>query len=100
MLLIECPYCREPRPEIEFQYAGEAHVLRPDGNATVTDAQWAEYLYFRSNPRGLHRERWWHTHGCARFFNAVRDTESDAIVVTYPARDPPPPTDSESITPP
>jgi len=87
MLLIDCPYCQEKRPEVEFQYAGEAHVLRPDGSSPVTDERWAEYLYIRSNIRGTHRERWRHTYGCARFFNAVRDTVSDKIIDTYKAGD-------------
>ena len=87
MLLIDCPYCQEKRPEVEFQYAGEAHVLRPDGSSLVTDERWAEYLYFRSNTRGTHRERWRHTHGCAHFFNAVRDTVSDKIIDTYKVGD-------------
>ncbi len=83
MLLIECPYCNEARPEVEFQYAGEAHITRPAGAST--DAQWADYLYVRSNSRGLHYERWRHTHGCARFFNAARDTLTDRISNTYQA---------------
>ncbi len=87
MLLIECPYCREARPEVEFRYAGEAHVTRP-ANTAATDEQWADYLYFRSNSRGPHHERWRHTHGCARFFNAVRDTVSDVIIRTYPSGEP------------
>ena len=29
MLLIRCPYCETERPEIEFRYAGEAHIARP-----------------------------------------------------------------------
>ena len=37
----------------------------------------------RTNPKGVHAERWRHTHGCGRFFNAVRDTVSDRIVATY-----------------
>ena len=28
MLLIQCPYCG-PRPELEFAYAGQAHIARP-----------------------------------------------------------------------
>jgi sarcosine oxidase subunit delta len=44
----------------------------------------------RSNPRGLHYERWRHIHGCARYFNAVRHTLSDRIVVTYKAGEPQP----------
>ena len=99
MLLIECPYCDEARPELEFQYAGEAHVLRPDGSTPVSDEQWAEYLYIRSNTRGLHRERWRHTHGCARFFNAVRDTVKDVIVKTYRAGETPEPLDDGGTKP-
>jgi sarcosine oxidase subunit delta len=47
-------------------------------------------LHLRGNPKGAHRERWRHTHGCARFFNAVRDTASDTILATYQAGDAPP----------
>lgn len=83
MLLIDCPYCDEARPEAEFVYGGEAHVERPADPASVDDEAWAAYLYVRTNPRGLHRERWRHVHGCGRFFNAVRDTVTDAFVATY-----------------
>lgn len=84
MLLIPCPHCG-PRPEIEFRYAGEAHVARATDPGAVNDQDWAEYLYFRSNPKGVHFERWRHVSGCARFFNCVRDTVSDKILTTYPA---------------
>lgn len=84
MLLIPCPHCG-PRPEIEFRYAGEAHVARAADPDSVNDQDWAEYLYFRSNPKGVHFERWRHVSGCARFFNCVRDTVSDKILTTYPA---------------
>jgi sarcosine oxidase subunit delta len=87
MLLIPCPHCGE-RPEIEFRYAGEAHLVRPTG--PVTDEDWAAYLYYRDNPKGVHHERWRHIHGCARFFNCVRDTVSDRIVATYRAGEPKP----------
>ena len=83
MLLIECPYCEEARPEPEFHYEGEAHIARPAEPATLTDEQWAEYLYLRTNPRGPHRERWRHAHGCGRFFNALRDTVTDRFLLTY-----------------
>jgi sarcosine oxidase subunit delta len=83
VLLIQCPYCDEARPELEFHYAGEAHILRPADPASVSDEQWAEFLYLRSNTRGPHRERWRHAHGCGRFFNAIRDTVTDKFIVTY-----------------
>ena len=82
MLLIQCPYCG-PRSEIEFRYGGEAHIARPTDPATFDDAAWGAFLYSRTNPKGLHAERWRHVHGCGRFFNAVRDTVSDKFVATY-----------------
>jgi sarcosine oxidase subunit delta len=90
MLLIKCPYCEMERPEVEFRYAGEAHVARPLDPAAQSDADWAGYLFLRSNPKGLHFERWHHVHGCARFFNVARDTVSDRILATYKAGEPKP----------
>ncbi|MCW8307994.1 sarcosine oxidase subunit delta [Acidiphilium sp. PA] len=80
MLLIPCPYCGE-RPEIEFSYGGEAHVVRAPANAT--DAEWTAFLYQRSNARGSYAERWRHAHGCGRFFNARRNTVTDFFEQTY-----------------
>lgn len=85
MLLIHCPYCDEARPEVEFVHGGEAHIARPLDPSTYSDAQWEEFLYIRRNPRGRHHERWRHTHGCGRFFNAIRDTVSDRFETTYKA---------------
>jgi sarcosine oxidase subunit delta len=83
MLLIPCPYCNEVLPELEFAYAGEAHIRRPENPDATSDEEWAEFLFMRSNHRGAHWERWRHVHGCGRFFNAVRDTVSDRILTTY-----------------
>ena len=38
-----------------------------------------EFLFVRTNPKGVHAERWNHAHGCQRWFNALRDTASDRI---------------------
>ena len=84
MLLIPCPHCGM-RPENEFRYAGEAHIARPERPAEMSDAAWADYLYMRSNPKGVHHERWRHIHGCARFFNAARETVGDRFLATYKA---------------
>ena len=84
MLIIPCPHCG-PRPENEFRYSGEAHVVRPADPETLDDAALAELLYMRSNPKGRHAERWRHIHGCGRFFNCIRDTVTDRIERTYPA---------------
>ncbi|MCX2725256.1 sarcosine oxidase subunit delta [Roseibium salinum] len=85
MLLIHCPYCNETLPELEFAYAGQAHVARPLNPGETSDEEWCEFLFIRSNARGPHYERWRHIHGCARFFNAVRDTVSDRFLTTYKA---------------
>jgi sarcosine oxidase subunit delta len=82
MLLIPCPFCG-PRPELEFRYGGQAHIARPENPAALTDEQWADFLYLRDNVRGVHAERWRHVHGCARFFNMLRDTSTDRILTTY-----------------
>ncbi len=89
MLLINCPYCGE-RPEPEFVYGGEAHIARPRNPDTESPQSWVRYLYRRDNTRGVHAERWRHTHGCGRFFNALRDTTTDHFLVTYKAGEPRP----------
>ena len=89
MLLIPCPFCGD-RPEIEFRQCGEAHIARSLTPASLSDSEWADYLYNRTNPKGLHIERWRHVHGCGRFFNAVRDTVSDFFLTTYKPDDPRP----------
>ena len=59
MLLITCPWCGE-RPELEFRHGGEAHIARPADPSLLSDEEWADFLYKRSNVRGLHAERWRH----------------------------------------
>ena len=90
MLLIKCPYCNEVRPEVEFSYAGEAHIARPDNPEELDDEAWEKFLFLRQNRRGVQFERWLHDHGCARYFNAVRDTVSDKFYHSYKAGEPPP----------
>jgi sarcosine oxidase subunit delta len=84
MLQIHCPYCQELREETEFSYSGEAHIARPLEPQQLTDAQWADYLFFRTNPRGIHHEMWYHASGCRRYFNATRNTQTYEIYETYP----------------
>lgn len=94
MLLIYCPFCGIDRPEAEFRYGGEAHIARPTDPSAMSDAAWAEFLYMRANPKGIHVERWRHVHGCGRFFNSVRDTVSDRILTTYKPGEPRPDLDA------
>jgi len=90
MLLIRCPYCEEERPELEFRNAGEAHVARSSEMASISDDDFEKFFFIRSNPKGVIFERWRHIHGCARFFNAARDTVTDKFFVTYKAGQPKP----------
>lgn len=90
MLLIHCPYCEEERPELEFRHAGEAHIVRPKNITDLSDEEFERFFFIRSNPKGITFERWRHVHGCARFFNAVRDTVSDKFLMTYKAGEPKP----------
>lgn len=93
MLLITCPYCG-PRSELEFAYGGQAHIARPADPSSLDDDAWAAFLYLRTNPKGLHTERWRHAHGCGRFFNAMRDTTNDVILHTYEVGRQPPKLDA------
>lgn len=90
MLLIRCPYCEMERPELEFRYGGQAHVVRVVHPKEASDEAWTDFLYMRDNPKGEHAERWRHVSGCGRFFNAIRHTVTDRIRVTYKAGEPRP----------
>jgi len=96
MLLIRCPYCDAELPELEFTYAGEAHIARPEDPAALSDDDWRDYLFIRRNARGIHYERWLHNHGCGRYFNMVRDTVTDKAVQTYRIGEPRPDITSRS----
>ncbi|MFN4090928.1 MAG: sarcosine oxidase subunit delta, partial [Alphaproteobacteria bacterium] len=66
----------------------EAGIRRPQTPEAVSDAQWADYLFLRDNPRGRLRERWVHVHGCRRWFDVERDTVSHAIAGSAPPGQP------------
>ncbi len=80
MLQIACPHCGV-RDEPEFTFGGPAHVARPAFD--VTDAEWADYLFGRDNPKGMSFERWCHSFGCNRWFNVARDTCTHQIRAVY-----------------
>ena len=90
MMLIDCPECG-PRNENEFHYGGQAHVAYPaDGGASLSEEEWAQYLFFRDNPKGPFAERWMHAAGCRRWFNAIRDTATYEFLAVYRAGEPQP----------
>lgn len=98
MLLIPCPWCGL-REESEFACGGEAHIARPKEPDALSDAAWADYLFMRANPKGWHRERWNHAHGCRRWFNVVRHTVTHAILASYKIGEPPPDPEAASMPP-
>jgi sarcosine oxidase subunit delta len=83
MLQIKCPFCGA-RDETEFSYGGEAHITRPPEPDKLSDEEWADYLFMRTNTKGLFREMWNHASGCRRWFNVERDTTSYVIKSVYP----------------
>ncbi|QWF22976.1 sarcosine oxidase subunit delta [Nocardioides sp. LMS-CY] len=89
MLLLSCPWCG-PREEIEYHYGGQAHVSYPEDPSALTDAEWADYLFFRDNPKGPFAERWAHAMGCRRWFNVVRDTATHRVLAVYRLDEPRP----------
>ncbi|MEU6372649.1 sarcosine oxidase subunit delta [Streptomyces sp. NPDC046909] len=82
MQLITCPWCGD-REEIEFHYGGQAHVAYPENPYALDDEQWAQYVFFRDNPKGPFAERWVHSAGCRRWFNALRDTVTHEFLAVY-----------------
>jgi len=89
MLIIECPYCGA-RDEAEFHYGGEAHIVRPENPADLSDEDWAEYLFMRTNTKGRFLERWVHSEGCRRWFNMARNTATNEIEAVYHMGEQPP----------
>ena len=95
MFLIRCPYCGE-RDISDFAYGGEAHIARPTNSAAMSDAEWAGYVFLRSNSKGVFAERWNHAAGCRRWFNALRNTATDEILSVYEIGEPRPDVSAEA----
>ncbi len=89
MLLINCPWCG-PREETEFTCGGEAHIVRPLEPDTLTDEEWADYLFMRKNIKGDQNEQWYHSAGCRRWFNAERNTVTYKFGKSYKPEEPRP----------
>ena len=77
MLLIPCPWCG-PRAEDEFTCGGEA-ISRGRPIRRLSDAEWADYLFMRNNPKGAALRALAPRRGCRRWFNVARDTVTHRI---------------------
>jgi heterotetrameric sarcosine oxidase delta subunit len=78
---------------VEFRYGGQAHLVHPSDPDTLSDAEWAEYVFMRDNPRGWWAERWMHATGCRRWFNLTRNTATNEIGAAYLIGEHPPEVD-------
>jgi sarcosine oxidase subunit delta len=81
VLRISCPWCGL-RDQSEFRSGGEASVVRPTDPQSVSDDEWADYLFYRNNIKGAHQERWMHSYGCRQWFVVTRDTVTHEITAT------------------
>lgn len=78
MQLFPCPFCGE-REEREFHFATEAGKPRPEPAETVSDAEWAAWLYMNRAPKGVAREVWLHL-TCGEYFVMTRDTATRDVL--------------------
>ena len=83
---ISCPYCGERGVE-EYAYLGDATVARPRDGGVAPNEAWADYVYLRDNPAGLHKELWYHSAGCHAWLVVTRDLRNHAIAGVELARD-------------
>lgn len=70
-----------PRDASEFVYKGDAALMnRPDGFADNAPEAFVQYAYQRSNPRGAHRELWFHEQGDRSWLIVTRDTLTHEVL--------------------
>ncbi len=76
--LLPCPTCG-PRDVNEYVYAGEVTV-RPRHDPSLREL--SAYVHFRRNVAGVQREWWFHRFGCEQWFQAERDTRTNAVLAS------------------
>lgn len=67
------------RDEAEFRYGGPANIDRPGPPESVSDEEWADFLFQGRQVAGWQAERWVHAYGCRAWFNVWRNTESHEV---------------------
>ena len=77
-MLLHCPVCGT-REEDEFVYGGDAAAIRPRDPHLLSDQTWTDFIYVRANPKGAHREFWYHGFGCRRWLTVERHTVTHQI---------------------
>src|SRR5205085_494335 len=66
--------------EIEFRYGAQGGVALPADAPALDDTAWGQWVFVRANTKGVLDERWYHSHGCRRWFSLRRDTATDEIL--------------------
>ena len=84
MIRLTCPLCGE-RDHTEFRYGGDASKERP-AHEDVDAAAWHDHVFLFDNPMGRHLEFWQHVLGCRHWMIVERDTLTNEITATGPAR--------------
>jgi heterotetrameric sarcosine oxidase delta subunit len=74
--VLRCPHCGD-REVTDFAFGGEV-AARPTG--TPSRRELNAYNYFRRNVAGVQREWWFHRSGCREWFQAERDTRTNAVL--------------------
>ncbi len=65
----------------EFTYLGDASLMqRPDPDHPDAAAAFAEYVFYRENPAGVHRELWFHEQGDRSWLVVTRNTVTHEIL--------------------
>jgi sarcosine oxidase, subunit delta len=79
VIIIRCPHCDEERIEEELTYGGEVGSVRPPEPECVSDDEWTDYLFMRSNLKGVLLERWCCAFGCGQWFEVRRSSVTHEI---------------------
>ena len=79
---MHCPL-NGPRNISEFTYGGEVRAMPDPANCSVE--QWVDYIFLSDNAAGVVRE-WWLHNATSYWFIAERNTVTDEILRTYPAK--------------
>jgi sarcosine oxidase subunit delta len=74
--VLTCPHCGV-REVTDFAFGGEVS-RRPHSEPSFREL--CEYNYFRRNVAGVQREWWYHRSGCRTWFQAERDTRTNAVL--------------------
>ena len=84
-MIISCPLCGK-RDYSEFRYGGDASKRRP-AHGTIDLKSWHDYVFLFDNPKGAHREYWQHVLGCREWLVLERNTATNEVGRSHPARE-------------